>query len=197
MPSERVECQILPAAAMTAAQARALVTRFSCTWRAGRPLLARRPLILATKAASSLTGSAWAAAIGMSVTPRARITTRTSFRMKKQPLQDRVDPREGCGRPPFGSPAAIPPNRVRSVALRRRVSPGLPFRGFGCLFKESDRDPKGLSAQSDQNAPKLSRPMRRLTIAVAFVLLGAVGCTEESGGDVTPDSTAPPVVPEG
>ena len=39
--------------------------------------------------------------------------------------------------------------------------------------------------------------MRRLTIAVAFALLGAVGCTDESGGDVTPDSTAPPVVPEG
>ena len=39
--------------------------------------------------------------------------------------------------------------------------------------------------------------MGRLTIAVAFVLLGAVGCNDESGGDVTPDSTAPPVIPEG
>ncbi len=39
--------------------------------------------------------------------------------------------------------------------------------------------------------------MRPLTIAVVLALLGAVGCTDESGGDVTPDSTAPPVVPEG
>ena len=39
--------------------------------------------------------------------------------------------------------------------------------------------------------------MRRLAIAVAATLLAAVGCTDESGGDVTPDSTAPPVVPEG
>ena len=34
-------------------------------------------------------------------------------------------------------------------------------------------------------------------LILSFVLLGAVGCTDESGGDVTPDSTAPPVVPEG
>jgi plastocyanin len=39
--------------------------------------------------------------------------------------------------------------------------------------------------------------MRPLAIAVAVALFGAVGCTDESGGDVTPDSTAPPVVPEG
>ena len=45
------------------------------------------------------------------------------------PLNSRwIHERAEC--PPFGSPAAIPPNRVRSVALRPRVSPGLPFRGF-------------------------------------------------------------------
>jgi plastocyanin len=39
--------------------------------------------------------------------------------------------------------------------------------------------------------------MRPLTIAVVLALCAALGCTDESGGDVTPDSTAPPVVPEG
>jgi plastocyanin len=41
----------------------------------------------------------------------------------------------------------------------------------------------------------------RLTIAatalVAASLLGLAGCKQESGGDVTPDSTLPPNVPEG
>ncbi|HYH50084.1 MAG TPA: plastocyanin/azurin family copper-binding protein [Acidimicrobiia bacterium] len=34
-----------------------------------------------------------------------------------------------------------------------------------------------------------------LLLPASFLL--AAGCQEESGGDVTPDSTAPPVVPEG
>lgn len=41
--------------------------------------------------------------------------------------------------------------------------------------------------------------MRRLTISALLValFLGVAGCRQESGGDVTPDSTAPPVVAEG
>ncbi len=42
--------------------------------------------------------------------------------------------------------------------------------------------------------------MRRLPIAATLlvaVLVGAAGCQEESGGDLTPDSTDPPAVPEG
>ena len=42
--------------------------------------------------------------------------------------------------------------------------------------------------------------MRRLTIPatllVAATFLGATGCNKESGGDVTPESTAPPIVGE-
>src|SRR5439155_25719822 len=32
--------------------------------------------------------------------------------------------------PPFGNPAAVPASGGRPVALRPRVSPGLPFRGM-------------------------------------------------------------------
>lgn len=43
--------------------------------------------------------------------------------------------------------------------------------------------------------------MRRLTISAALLLaatlLGAAGCKQEGGGDVTPDSTAPPNVAAG
>ena len=36
-----------------------------------------------------------------------------------------------------------------------------------------------------------------LSAFVAAACLGVAGCKQESGGDVTPDSTAPPVVAEG
>lgn len=42
--------------------------------------------------------------------------------------------------------------------------------------------------------------MRRVMLPATLLLaslLGVTGCTDESGGDVTPDSTAPPVVAEG
>jgi plastocyanin len=43
--------------------------------------------------------------------------------------------------------------------------------------------------------------VRRLTIPVALLVaasfLGLAGCKSEGGGDVTPDSTAPPNVPAG
>ncbi|MEW6476109.1 MAG: hypothetical protein AB1679_27950 [Actinomycetota bacterium] len=43
--------------------------------------------------------------------------------------------------------------------------------------------------------------MRPRTIAAALLLaaslLGVAGCQQESGGDVTPESTTPPSVPEG
>jgi plastocyanin len=41
--------------------------------------------------------------------------------------------------------------------------------------------------------------VRRLVLSalLAATLLGAAGCQQETGGDVTPDSTAPPAVPEG
>ena len=81
IPSERVECQIRPAAAIPAAQPRALDTRLALTCSAGSPLLARRSLILATNDASSLTVSACAPA-GNSDTPKARIRPKTSFRME-------------------------------------------------------------------------------------------------------------------
>ncbi len=41
--------------------------------------------------------------------------------------------------------------------------------------------------------------VRRLMLSALFaaMFLGVAGCKQESGGDVTPDSTAPPVVAEG
>jgi len=36
-----------------------------------------------------------------------------------------------------------------------------------------------------------------LTVFLAAAVLGVGGCKQESGGDVTPDSTLPPNVPEG
>jgi plastocyanin len=39
--------------------------------------------------------------------------------------------------------------------------------------------------------------MRSLRIVLVVALLGAVGCQDESGGDVTTDSTTPLSVPEG
>src|SRR5581483_3255512 len=134
-----------------AAQPRALATRLALTWRAGRPWPARRSLILATKVASSLTVSASARApAGKRATPMARISPRASLRMgNTAPLARVWDPREGC-EPPFGSPAAVPPNRVRPVALRRRVSPGLPFRGFGCLRDVSGLELTRLTTQRRQ-----------------------------------------------
>jgi plastocyanin len=48
--------------------------------------------------------------------------------------------------------------------------------------------------------PLDSGVVRRMTIPAALILavtLGAVGCNKESGGDVTPNSTAPPSVGEG
>jgi plastocyanin len=36
-----------------------------------------------------------------------------------------------------------------------------------------------------------------LSLFFAAVVLGSAGCKQESGGDVTPDSTAPPAVGEG
>jgi hypothetical protein len=74
-PSESVECQMRPAAAMPADQSLALATRLALTCRGGRPLLVRRSLILATNAASSPVVSAWADAGGYSAdTAKARIS---------------------------------------------------------------------------------------------------------------------------
>jgi plastocyanin len=39
--------------------------------------------------------------------------------------------------------------------------------------------------------------MLSAALLLAATLLGAAGCKQESGGDVTPDSTAPPNVAEG
>src|ERR1044072_2140247 len=86
MPSDRVECQILPAAAMPADQVRALATRLALTCSGARPLLARRSLILATKVASSLTVSALAPD-GKESTLRARISPKASLRMEIKPLR--------------------------------------------------------------------------------------------------------------
>jgi len=36
-----------------------------------------------------------------------------------------------------------------------------------------------------------------ISVLLAGALLGVAGCKQESGGDVTPDSTAPPNVPAG
>jgi len=53
----------------------------------------------------------------------------------------------------------------------------------------------------DSGRPLLFGLVRSRRIIAALLLptsfLLAAGCQEESGGDVTPDSTAPPVVPEG
>jgi plastocyanin len=43
----------------------------------------------------------------------------------------------------------------------------------------------------------MRRPLITTALALVVLLVGAVGCTDEGGGDVTPDSTAPPVVGEG
>jgi plastocyanin len=42
---------------------------------------------------------------------------------------------------------------------------------------------------------RFRRILAALVLPASF--LAAAGCQEESGGDVTPDSTAPPVIPEG
>jgi plastocyanin len=39
----------------------------------------------------------------------------------------------------------------------------------------------------------MRRPLITAALALSGLMLGAAGCTDESGGDVTPDSTAPPV----
>jgi len=41
------------------------------------------------------------------------------------------------------------------------------------------------------------RPIVPATLLFVAAVLGAAGCRQESGGDVTPDSTAPPNVAEG
>jgi plastocyanin len=58
-----------------------------------------------------------------------------------------------------------------------------------------------MPAASKTVAPLVFGLVRRLTMTapllVAALFVGAAGCRQESGGDVTPDSTTPPSIAEG
>ena len=43
----------------------------------------------------------------------------------------------------------------------------------------------------------MRRPLITAALTLCALLVSGAGCTDESGGDVTPDSTAPPTVGEG
>src|SRR4051794_40018197 len=91
---------------------------FGDSWR--RPFEARSPLILAMNAeAGSPAPAAWLAVATAGSSPTT--TTRASLSTKRRTMTCL----HSVARLPWGLPSPF-----RPVALRRRVSPALPFRGF-------------------------------------------------------------------